>query len=126
MFRAGLTLVLSLIVALPQGICFCDLLRATEPEPAAHCPCEEAPAPPATPGDSHDDSDHDCPCKLRQVMASQPTTEFGSGQHADALIFLGLLDSAAAAILTPALTAVPPSRPSCESPVARIPCALRI
>ena len=71
MFRALLSLVLVPILALPHGMCFCHYVEAApfHVEPNGDT-CEA----PATPAESPDDHDADCPCKLREVAADNTAT----------------------------------------------------
>lgn len=71
MLRMPLIAVLALLVALPHGICFCDLLHA-EPPHSDSCCETQAPYAPIQPTDDADDHERDCPCKLREVLAVSP------------------------------------------------------
>ena len=71
MFRAPLIAVLTLLVALPHGVCFCDFLHAAPPRSESCCE-SQSPQAPVDPTDDADDHERDCPCKLREVLAGNP------------------------------------------------------
>ena len=80
MLRALLTLVLTTLVALPHGVCFCEFLHAASPTEEECChslPLESAPTEP------EDDPDHDCPCRLVQemVLANNEATSIIDDHH---------------------------------------------
>ena len=109
MLRISLIAVVLLMLALPQGICFCEMLHVA-----------------VAGADEHDDSDEqeptDCSCKLIHAMASveassstpQPSSGF---MPLDDVVFASVLDGAALQTFS--------SRPTIP-PIALIPCALRI
>lgn len=70
MVRLPLTVLLMLLLSLPHGVCFCQILRAEAPRQEAAC-CESSPAAPAP--TEPDDDEGDCSCMLREVSAQQPT-----------------------------------------------------
>ena len=58
MLRALLAALLVSLVALPHGICFCELLQCAHASKAFLSDDDSTP----------DDHEKDCPCKLRQAM----------------------------------------------------------
>ena len=71
MLRLPLTAVLVLLVALPQGICFCDFLHSNPVQTESCCEPQSCQAP-VQPSDDADDHDRDCSCKLREVLGVSP------------------------------------------------------
>ncbi|MBI3823993.1 MAG: hypothetical protein HY289_15100 [Planctomycetes bacterium] len=112
MLRALLTIVLTSLVALPQGVCFCHYVEAA---PACHGDSSQ-------PSDDHDDAD--CPCKLREVLAIGPAP---AGIEVDGASVLDVPVPDARAVAAAACDR--DSSPLCRSadcPFVLIPCALRI
>jgi hypothetical protein len=70
MFRHLLAMVLLILVALPQGVCFCPREAAHESAPDHAC-CPSDPAPPDDDSEPTDSPDHDCSCKLTSPLASE-------------------------------------------------------
>jgi hypothetical protein len=120
MFRTFLSLVLVPILALPHGMCFCHYIEAAPLPQDPSCTHEL----PATPPESPDDHDADCPCKLREVS----TLHAGSIEVVRDLDLVLSVCDAESMPSTPDVTSHPEtSHPRANhEPVALILCALRI
>jgi hypothetical protein len=133
MFRGFLTVVLVALLAMPQGVCLCPSALAGTPEvePASESCCAQSksePVPPTSkPEDDPDDHERDCPCKLRQVLASDAASSIGSVRDDQT----GFLVFAGANLAIVSFADIPVDLQlqlfkSLDSPIPLILCALRI
>jgi len=119
MLRALLTTIVMSLVALPHGICFCDLVHAAVP---ALEPCHEDDDREQS-QNQEDDHDKDCDCTLRDTMAPSQTTSVKQLGDSAPLCVLCQLDpignQSRAGVIDPQPNGT-------ETPIPLILCALRI
>lgn len=72
MLRVALTAVLTVLVSLPHGVCFCDFFSA-DISPGKFSCCSEPAQSKPWPTDEGDQDDLDCGCKLREIPVLSPT-----------------------------------------------------
>ena len=111
MIRVLLISVVTLLLALPHGVCFCEFVHA------AHCESEAD-----EPEDAPDEHDADCSCKLIHVMVHAPA-ELNS--VADSLVIFVPNDTTFA-VTNPDSLSLQFNSDRINLPSEQIPCALRI
>ena len=124
MFRVGLTIVLTALLALPHGVCFCEFVQAAPAQEEVRCPCENPLTQEASPSEPEEDHEKDCPCKLREVMAAQQLAEFDAGH-----VVLWTDSAGGSSLFTPLPgQSLKPNldESAVASLVSPIPCALRL
>jgi hypothetical protein len=113
MFRASLATLLIALLAMPHGICFCELLQSAIAQKATLSNDEDTP----------DEHETDCPCKLRHDMASLHGTDNADLTPAH---FLAVADFVPAFDITPPTAISTTLSTPFDQPITLIPCALRI